>query len=464
MRVRIRNIIAPHFWNTFNSKKINQIYKGGRSSTKSSMIAIKIVYNCLNNLDCSAVVLRKHQNQLRKSVYKEIKRACKRLGLEEGIDYEAKLSPMEVKFDNGNTIYFAGGDDYETVKGMIDEKTLIKIVWFEELTGWDNPEDIDQIKATFMRGNNDWFITFYSFNPPKNKFDWVNKWTEEKEKSNSYLVHQSDYRTVPKEWLGQIAIQEAEELKQNDEKRYRWIYLGEVIGLEGLIYNPDLIEYVNEDYIEKNKIKILYIDFAIDSGHQTSATAVGCYGLGSDGYWYLLDTYYYSPHEKTIKKAPSELSKDIFDFEVIMIKKYKTAMDKETIDSAEGALRNQFFKDYGRRLHPVDKGKGKEELIEYSQDFLSKRKFRVLNNNNNQIFKKENENYMWLKDSVEKGKPTPDKAEKAFLSSEKYYNTYTKDYAYSYGDHTQDNFQYWIKDNLQKLRFEILGGENGVIQ
>ena len=58
---------------------------------------------------------------------------------------------------------------------------------------------------------------------------------------------------------------------------------------------------------------------------------------------------------------------------------------------------------------------------------------------------------MWLKDSVEKGKPIPDKTEKAFLSSEKYYNTYTKDYAYSYADHTQDQFQYWIKDNLQKL-------------
>lgn len=80
-----------------------------------------------------------------------------------------------------------------------------------------------------------------------------------------------------------------------------------------------------------------------------------------------------------------------------------------------GALRNQFFKDYGKRLCPVDKGTNKEQLIDYSQDFLSKKKFRILNNNNNQIFKKENENYMWLKDSVEKGKPTPDKMEKGFF-------------------------------------------------
>ena len=84
--------------------------------------------------------------------------------------------------------------------------------------------------------------------------------------------------------------------------------------------------------------------------------------------------------------------------------------------------------------------------------------YEDISNSKHEDMIKENENYMWQKDSVEKGKPTPDKTEKAFLSSEKYYNTYTKDYAYSYGDHTQDNFQYWIKDNLQKLRFKAIGG------
>lgn len=117
-----------------------------------------------------------------------------------------------------------------------------------------------------------------------------------------------------------------------------------------------MVEYVDEDYLEKNNIKILYIDFLIDSGYQTNVATCGSYGFGTD---------------------------------------------IETIDSAEGALRNQYFKDYDRRLHPVDKGKNKEQLIEYSKNFLLK-KFRVLNNNNNQIFKKENENYMWLKDSVKK--------------------------------------------------------------
>lgn len=450
--MKISQQISPSFRRTFNSYKMHQIYKGGRGSTKTSMISLKIVFNCLKESNCSVVVLRKHQNQLRKSVYKEIKRACKRLGLVENIHYKATTAPMEIRFiDNGNTIYFAGGDDFETVKGTIDEEKLIKIVWFEEATGWDNSEDIDQIIATFTRGNNDWFIALYSFNPPKNKFNWINKWCEQMSKRNDALISSTDYRTVPSDWLGKMFIEEAERLKKYDLKRYRWIYLGEVIGMEGMIYNPEQVEWVEQDYLEKNKIRPLYLDFSVDGGHQTSATTCGCFCLASDGYFYLLDNYYYSPHEKSVKKAPSELSKDIFFFEIEMLKKWKCGLDKETIDSAEGALRNQLYKDYGKAFNPVNKGKNKEELIDYSIDFLSKAKFRALDNNNNKIFKKEIENYQWQEGSVEKGKPIPDKQEKEFISGEEYYNTWSKDQSYYYADHLIDSFQYYVKDNLQKL-------------
>lgn len=450
--MKISEIIAPSFKRTFNSYKVHQIYKGGRGSTKTSMIALKIVFNLLNEDNCSAVVLRKHQNQLRKSVFKEIKRACKRLGLIENVHYKATTSPMEIKFcDNGNTIYFAGGDDFETVKGTIDEDKLIKIVWFEETTGWDNAEDIDQIIATFTRGNNDWFMALYSFNPPKNKYSWINKWCEEMSKRDDVLVSSTDYRTVPVEWLGRMFIEEAERLEKYDPKRYRWIYLGEVIGMEGLIYNPGQIEWVEEKYLENNNIRPLYVDFSVDGGHQTSATVCPCFCLASDGYFYLLDNYYYSPHDKSNKKAPSELSQDIFTFEINMLKQWKCGTDKETIDSAEGALRNQLYKDYGKKFHPVNKGKDKQELIDYSIDFLAQGKFRVLDNNNNKILKKEIENYQWQEGSVEKGKPIPDKTEKDFTNGEEYFNTHSKEQAYYYADHLLDSFQYWVKDNLQKL-------------
>lgn len=451
--ISLKDIIAPHFWNIFNNLKVHNVIYGGRGSTKTSMIALNIVFNCISDNDCSAVILRRYQNLLRNSVYKEIKKACKRLGLVEKSDYYAYVSPMQIVFANGNTIYFASGDDYEAVKGMTDENKSIKKVWFEELTGWDDADEIDQIIATFTRGNNTYFNAFYSYNPPKNRFHWVNLWKESKVQRDDYLFSESDYRTVPKDWLGPIFIDEAERLKKYDEKRYRWIYLGEVIGIEGLIYNPDLFIIEKPNYIEENKLRILYVDFAIDCGHQTSATSCGAYGYATDGRWYRLDSYYYSPHEKARKKAPSELAQDIFDFRNSICKKYNTIVDTETIDSAEGALRNQYFAMFGIKLTPVNKGKDKEELIEYSQDFLDTGKYVILNTPNNWIHIKEMKNYMWMKDSVEKGKPVPDKEEKG-LVGENYYNTYTNDYSYYYAEHSCDDFQYYVKNNLQKLGLE----------
>lgn len=449
--IDLKDIIAPHFYNTFNSKKPHQIYKGGRGSTKTSMISLKTDDFNLEYLNCNAIVIKRYQNTIRNSVFKEIKRGLKRLGLVEGIDYKATVSPFQIHiFQTNNDIYFAGGDDYERVKGFIDEEAPIKMVWFEELTEFDNADQIDQIIATFSRGNDDWFITMYSYNPPKNRFHWVNQWAEKMAQRDDVIVHHSDYRTVPEKWLGRRFIEEAERLKQYDLKRYEWIYLGKVIGIEGLIYNPDLFIIEEADYIEKNKLRMLYIDFSIDCGHQTSATSCGAYGYATDGRWYRLDTYYYSPHEKSRKKAPSELAQDIFDFRTKICQKYHTVVDTETIDSAEGALRNQYFAMFGINLQPVNKGKDKEELIDYSQDFIDTGKYVILNTSNNWIHIKELSNYMWKKDSVEKGNPEPDKTEKE-LTDETYYNTYTNDYSYYYADHSVDEFQYFVRANLQKL-------------
>jgi phage terminase large subunit len=453
--IDIKNIIASHFYKTFNSKKPHQIYKGGRGSTKTSMLSIKIDEFNLEYTNCNAIIIKRYQNTIRNSVFKEIKRALKRLGLNEGIDYKATVSPFQIHlFQTNNNIYFAGGDDYEKVKGFIDEDAPIKMVWFEELTEFDEPDQIDQIIATFSRGNDDWFITMYSYNPPKNRFHWVNIWADKMAQRDDVLVNHSDYRTVPPKWLGQKFIDEAERLKKYDEKRYRWIYLGEVIGIEGLIYNPDLFIIEKPDYIEKNNLRIIYVDFSTDCGHQTSATSCGAYGYATDGRWYRLDSYYYSPHEKARKKAPSELSQDLFNFRTYICKKYKTIVDVETIDSAEGALRNQYFAMFGVNLHPVNKGKDKEELIEYSQDFIDSGKYVILDTPNNWIHIKEMKNYMWKKDSVEKGKPEPDKEEKELIG-ESYYNTHTNDYSYYYAEHSCDDFQYWVKDNLQKLGLEF---------
>ena len=458
MNIKIREIISPSFWNIFNSKSSYMILQGGRGSTKTSLASLKIVYHCISEENCSVIILRKYQNTLRNSVFKEIKKASSRLGLTDGVDYIANVSPMKITFFNGNSIYFAGTDDIEKLKGFIDESRPIKILWIEEASEFENDDDFQQAIATFSRGNNDYFISMFSYNPPKNKYSFINIWAEKMKQRDDVLFSHTDYRTVPKEWLGKKFIEEAERLKKYDEKRYRWIYLGEVIGIEGLIYNPDLFKIKDQNYIKENKLKCLYIDLAIDAGYSTSATTCLAIGYMSDGEWYLLDTYYYSPVEQSSKKAPSDFADDIFNFRVSISKEYQALIDNETIDSAETALVNEMFKKFGINLHKVNKGNesnAKEKLIDFSQDFLATNKFNVINNNNNKIFLKEAKEYMWIPESIEKGKPMPDKKEKEMKSEDMYYNTHSKNYAYSYGDHTCDAFQYFVRDNLQKIGLEF---------
>lgn len=458
MNIKIREIISPSFWNIFNSKSSYMILQGGRGSTKTSLASLKIVYHCISEKNCSAIILRKYQNTLRNSVFKEIKKASSRLGLTDGVDYIANVSPMKITFFNGNSIYFAGTDDIEKLKGFIDESRPIKILWIEEASEFESDDDFQQAIATFSRGNNDYFISIFSYNPPKNKYSFINIWADKMKRRDDVLYSHTDYRTVPKEWLGKKFIEEAERLKQYDEKRYRWIYLGEVIGIEGLIYNPDLFKIKDQNYIKENKLKCLYIDLAIDAGYSTSATTCLAIGYMSDGEWYLLDTYYYSPVEQSSKKAPSDFADDIFNFRVSVSKEYQALIDNETIDSAETALVNEMFKKFGINLHKVNKGNetnAKEKLIDFSQNFLATNKFNIINNNNNKIFLKETKEYMWIPESIEKGKPMPDKKEKEMKSDDMYYNTHSKNYAYSYGDHTCDAFQYFVRDNLQKLGLEF---------
>ena len=458
MNIKIREIISPSFWNIFNSKSSYMILQGGRGSAKTSFASLKIVYHCISEENCSVIILRKYQNTLRNSVFKEIKKASSRLGLTDGIDYIANVSPMKITFFNGNSIYFAGTDDIEKLKGFIDESRPIKILWIEEASEFENDDDFQQAIATFSRGNNDYFISMFSYNPPKNKYSFINIWADKMKLRDDVLYSHTDYRTVPKEWLGKKFIEEAERLKKYDEKRYRWIYLGEVIGIEGLIYNPDLFKIKDQNYIKENKLKCLYIDLAIDAGYSTSATTCLAIGYMSDGEWYLLDTYYYSPVEQSSKKAPSDFADDIFNFRVSVSKEYQALIDNETIDSAETALVNEMFKKFGINLHKVNKGNetnAKEKLIDFSQDFLATNKFNIINNNNNKIFLKETKEYMWIPESIEKGKPMPDKKEKEMKSDDMYYNTHSKNYAYSYGDHTCDAFQYFVRDNLQKIGLEF---------
>ncbi len=233
---------------------------------------------------------------------------------------------------------------------------------------------------------------------------------------------------IKKGFLSQQMIRKIEKYKVHDLDYWRWMYGGEVIGLGDMVYNMNNFKMITQLPEDDD---LILIDIAIDTGHQVSATTYLAFGLTKKGNVILLDTYYYSPENKVVKRAPSEFSTDLNKFVTGVTKEFSRYIDMQTIDSAEGGLRNQYFKDYGIRLHPIAK-KRKVEMIENVYDLLSQGRFFILDTENNKIFYEEHKKYQWDAKTLKTPNPEVIKVD----------------------DHTCDAFQYYVNDNLQKLNLK----------
>lgn len=239
-QVRISEIIIPKYLPIFNNRSYKHIIlTSGRAGTKSSYAAIRAVYQIVSDPYGSAVVLRKHHNKLRKTVYKEMLRGIGRLQIPKS-RFTITKSPMEITYRaNGSTIYFSGSDGIDDTKGIIDEDKPIKLVILDELTEFfddgEGEDELQNIEATFIRGNSSGFQMIYLYNPPKNPNAPIVQWCQKMEQRPDCVHIHTDYRDVPIKWLGKDLIESAEMMRELDEKQYRWVWGGESIGIDDLI-------------------------------------------------------------------------------------------------------------------------------------------------------------------------------------------------------------------------------------
>lgn len=409
--VKLSDIIIPKYHDTFNDiSYMHKIFTSGRAGTKSSRGAIKAVYKIVSDDDCSVVILRKFHNKLKKTVYKEVLRAIKRLGLDKS-DFKITVSPMEVKYlPNGNTIYFTGNDSIDDTKGMIDEEKPIKLVIVDELTEFfekgDGEDELVNITATFVRGNDDEFCMEYYFNPPRNDKAPVMEWTHKMEQRADCLRIHTDYRDVPIAWLGKRLIAEAEEMKKADEKLYNWLWLGLCTGLDELIYYMFKEDIHVAEPTEKELKNIRFLGISIDYG-QMNPTTFQCFGV--DFYSRAIrgiDEYYHCGREEG-QKTPSDYAKDF--------KEFKERVEKETgkkvlyvyIDPSAKGLAEEI-----KRLCPEVNIRDADNTvllgINRVQKLMALRHLFI--SPKQRHLREEMYQYEWDKDLLDKGKEVPVKA------------------------------------------------------
>lgn len=354
------NMIAPVFasvvFDIQERRHIEYVFPGGRGSTKSSFISLKLIDLIMTHEDIHAVVMRQVADTMRGSVYQQIMWAIECLGLSD--EFHATFHPMEIThIRTGQKIYFRGADDPGKVKSIKVPFGYIGILWIEELDQFVGPESVRKIEQSVIRGGELAYI-FKSFNPPKTASNWANKYI--KIPKESRLVTESTYLDVPPKWLGKPFMDEAEFLKETNPDAYDNEYMGVANGSGGSVFDNVAIREITDDEIKQ---------FA----HVLNGVDWGWY---PDIYAFVRTHYepaqlkLYIWQEYTCNKKSNRQTADE------LIKLGITGNDILTCDSAENKSVGD-YKSYGLLAREAEKGPGSRE---YSFKWLQSLREIVIDN------------------------------------------------------------------------------------
>lgn len=253
-KVNLTDVISPAFydlhWDIVEGKHTYYKLAGGRGSTKSSVISVEIILGMMadgsRGIYSNAVAYRRYQVNLHDSVYEQLLWAIDKLGVSH-LWHQTK-SPLRLTYrPTGQSILFRGADKVVKSKSIKVSKGYIKYLWFEELDEFEGGEKIRSIQQSVIRGGEK-FTVFYSYNPPKSQRNWVNdpvQWDRQ-----DTLSHHSDYTTVPRHWLGEQFIVDAEHLRDTKPSAYEHEYLGKITGTGAEVFTNLTNRRITDDEIK----------------------------------------------------------------------------------------------------------------------------------------------------------------------------------------------------------------------
>ena len=123
---------------------------------------------------------------------------------------------------------------------------------------------------------------------------------------------------MPISWIGKKLLESAELLKETDYRLYRWVWLGECIGVDDLIYYMFNDNHRREP--EGNVYKLIGI--GVDYGQQNATTyqaaGVNIHKRKLEG----LGEFYHSGRESGKQKSPSDYARELISFTDALHEKY----------------------------------------------------------------------------------------------------------------------------------------------
>lgn len=215
---------------------VHYVFAGGRGSTKSSFVGgIVIPLLIMANPEVHAICFRKIGNTIQNSIYSQVVWGIYQLGLQSLFHIPKTYNNPIIYQPTGQRIYFMGLDDPHKVKSIKAPFGYLGITWFEELDQFAGENELRTVTQSTMRGG-EVFWDFRTFNPPISRNNWANEYAEIAETRDNTLVVRNTYLDVPRDWLGEQFIEEAEELLQVNPRAYKHEYMGLAIGTGGDVF------------------------------------------------------------------------------------------------------------------------------------------------------------------------------------------------------------------------------------
>jgi PBSX family phage terminase large subunit len=362
------------------------IIKGGRGGWKSSYPGLKIPELIMANPSMHALCLRNVKDTLKDSVFEQLKWGIDKLGVSDRFKFTT--SPLKVVYKpTGQTIYFRGADDPIKIKSIKPPFGYIGIVWFEEFDQYAGEAAIRNMRQSAIRGTDEngesRSIIFETFNPPPTAQAWANQYVAdiegrandpEKAKKGTEILH-TCYTDVPREWLGEEFIQEADDLKRNNPRAYENEYEGKVTGTGGNVFeNLEIRDITDEEVKNFDKAKQ-----GLDWGYFPDPTAF--VKLQYDPAKMVI---YVFDEKKRIKTGNEEL--------IDILKDYKYT---QTIADNAEEKSIAFFRSNGYNIRPCVKGPGS---VDFGIKWLASRSKIVIDRKRCPETAKEFEMYEYMKD------------------------------------------------------------------
>ena len=366
MSISLQDTIIPMYddilQDVLQHNHTHYVGAGGRGSTKSSFFGgICIPLLIMMYPGVHAICFRKVGNTIQNSIYSQVVWGIYKLGLENLFHIPKTYSTPIVYIPTGQRILFMGMDDPNKVKSVKLPFGYIGITWWEELDQFSGENEIRKVLQSTMRGG-ELFWDFRTFNPPISKLNWANEYALEAElNSPNTLVVRNSYLDVPMDWLGVQFIEEAEDLRQKNERAYIHEYLGIAIGTGGDVFpNCEPMDMTKPVDTPQGK-KPLYETF-------DHIYCVIDWGFAKDPFRFVrmhfdpkkLDLYIFAEYD-TLKKRNKEVFDELYDELKLVDRKEQVIADSAEEKSVAD------FKAYGAFIRPAEKG---PESVRYGIKWL----------------------------------------------------------------------------------------------